>query len=584
VPEQPPDRVEFPADLVRVSDEDLAALQTAAEAEFDRVDSAETLSAENVERAFYLTEGLAKVKAEIKMRADRRADAAKKDQETLAARMADMRKQVSGESGPNGGGSAVTVVEAAPPIDPEAIAAAAARGVAAVWAATQRPGSDVAERITSLALAQQHVPTPQPPREKLAVTASVDIPGIASGQKLEFDDLVAAVQRRAKSLPVSHTGDVDAGPRVATIHNTFEHTVDDRTSPAQVEELIHYLTRPEAQDALVAGGGWCAPSEIRYDFFNVACTDGLIDLPTVGINRGGIQFPTSPSLADVQLAPFVSGFSNASVPWLWTETDDQATVSGTPNKPCVRVPCPTFVQRRLECYGICVTAGNLTDDAYPEAPRNFLRLVLAAHEHAMNNRIISTMVALSSAPITGTDFATANAPAFNQLLGGLSLAAADYRAKYGMCATDVLEAVVPYWVAAVIQADLAYRTGTTEPISVTLAQINGFFADRGVRVQWVNDWQVRGSGQFGGATPLEAWPTSVTVMLYAAGTFLLGNGLTLDLGVVRDSVLNADNDFTAAWSEECHLVARVGHESRQYTISINVNGSGVAALSAGSYL
>jgi hypothetical protein len=61
-------------------------------------------------------------------------------------------------------------------------------------------------------------------------------------------------------------------------------------------------------------------------------------------------------------------------------------------------------------------------------------------------------------------------------------------------------------------------------------------------------------------------------MIYAAGTFIKGNGLRLDLGVVRDSTLNETNDFTAAWSEECHLVAKVGHESRRYTIALNVAG------------
>jgi hypothetical protein len=68
------------------------------------------------------------------------------------------------------------------------------------------------------------------------------------------------------------------------------------------------------------------------------------------------------------------------------------------------------------------------------------------------------------------------------------------------------------------------------------------------------------------------WPDQVDYMLYAPGTFVRGNGLTLDLGVVRDSVLNSENDHTAAWSEECHLVARVGPESRVYRTEISVRG------------
>jgi hypothetical protein len=43
-------------------------------------------------------------------------------------------------------------------------------------------------------------------------------------------------------------------------------------------------------------------------------------------------------------------------------------------------------------------------------------------------------------------------------------------------------------------------------------------------------------------------------------------------------VLNAENDYTAAWSEECHLIAMVGHASRQYSVGFNVNGSTSALL------
>jgi hypothetical protein len=127
------------------------------------------------------------------------------------------------------------------------------------------------------------------------------------------------------------------------------------------------------------------------------------------------------------------------------------------------------------------------------------------------------------------------------------------------------------WVRGAIRSDLAHRAGV-DLISVSDAQINGYFLDRKVRPQWVGDWQHRGSGQPGFTSAITAWPTTVQFMLYAAGTFVLGNGLSLDLGVTRDSVLNAENDFTAAWSEECHLVARVGNESRLYTTVIHVNG------------
>jgi hypothetical protein len=439
---------------------------------------------------------------------------------------------------------------------------------------TVRP-DEIARRATaSLAETARHAPTPKVPEKRLAVTASVDIPGVAHGGELPtLRSLADVVARKAKSMPV--TQGQPSEQLVASIRNDFGHTVDDRTSRGEMKELIEYLTGPDKQQALVAGGGWCAPSEIRYDFFNIACEDGLIDLPTFGVSRGGIQFPTSPSLADAlgggtAFAGFAATLSNESTPFLWTEADDIAAATGDPTKPCIRVPCPDFEEVRLECYGYCLTAGNLTDDAFPEATANMLQLLMAAHAHVINARLIAQMLLASSATTTvGGEVDDSAAP---RIYNAVGMAATDYRARYGMCIDDVLEVVLPYWVREVIRADLAWKAGV-DLQAVGNSEVDSYFVARNVRVQWVNDWQVRGSGQFGNATPMEAWPTTVDFLIYAAGTFIHGNGLSLDLGVIRDSVLNETNDHTAAWSEECHLVARVGHESRRYTVPFNVKGS-----------
>lgn len=572
--------VSVPGDLRLVNDSELAELESKATAEFDRLNALDDVTPNVIESLMTLADGIDRIKAEKNTRAVRARENASLERAKLLEQKETLKARVLGQPAPGDG--IVARGDDGAPANAEAIAAAAARGATAALVAALgdrtlgRDLTEVTKRATAtLADARRYAPPTKTPKPMLAVTAGVDIPGLARGAELgNIDALVDAFHRRARGMPVTRDG---AGNRqlVATVRNQYEHTIDDRTTPAQVEELFSFLTSQDRQQALVAGGGWCAPSEIRYDFFNIACNDGEIDLPTFGVSRGGIRFPVSPSLADVisstAFGGFSTTFSSASNPWLWTETDDQATVTGTPNKPCVRVPCPSFDERRLECYGICVTAGNLTDDAYPEAVRNFIRLMMVAHGRAANGRIIATMESLSSACVTGGCFAAAG-PAYTQIFSGAELAAIDYRERYGMCETDVLELIMPKWIVGVVRADLARRTGVEQLLSVTRAQIVQYFADRNIRVQFVSDWQVRGASQFGNSTALNCWPTSVNVMIYAAGTFLLGNGLTLDLGVVRDSVLNAENDHTAAWSEECHLVARIGHESRCYRIAFDVIG------------
>lgn len=580
-----------PPDLTLIGDAELTELESKGTAEFDRVNGLEEVTPDLLQYAMRVTEDLDRIRAELAAREVRAQRLAEQERVRNADQMSSLRSRVHGAQAP----AEQTPQTAA--VDTEAIAKATAEGVTAAMVAImgeRRGGLDIKRATASLSETARHAPAPQVPTERLSVTASVDIPGVSPGGSLTtLESLGDAFSRKAKALPVSRIGSTDNGHTVATVKNTFEHTVDDRTSPAVVGDLIDHLTRPEVKDSLVAGGGWCAPSEIRYDFFNIACENGLIDLPTFGVTRGGIQFPVSPSLADAvgsnAFGGFAVTFSNSSVPFLWTEADDTATVTGSPNKPCMRVPCPTFDEERLECYGICLTAGNLTDDAYPEATQNTIRLLMSAHAHAMNARLIALMVANSSAPITTGEFAGGGTPAtakpaFQQILSGIDLGATDYRARYGMCTDDILEVVAPYWLRAVIRADLAWRTGV-DLLSVDDTMIDGFFADRNLRVQWVNDWQVRAAGQFGNATPMTAWPTTADVMIYAAGTFLHGQGMSLDLGVIRDSVLNAENDFTAAWSEECHLIARVGHESRQYRITFSVMGATtVANLTPGTHI
>jgi hypothetical protein len=588
---KPEELVNVPQDLTLVNDQDLANLEVQAIGEFTRIDELDDVTPESVQYGVRLADDIDRIRAELRTRAVRSEQMAATQQAKLIEQRATLQQRVHGKA-PDG--SHAIVASATGTVDAESIAAAAARGATAALVnvlgdrIAGRNLAHVTQRASaSLADARRYAPASgQAPKGRLSVTASVDIPGVDRSKGVnDVNDLVDIFSRKARSMPVTQ-----GNPNqqlVATIRNEFEHTIDDRTNLGQVAELFRHLTSDDKKQALVAAGGWCAPSEIRYDFFNIACEDGLIDLPTFGVSRGGIRFPTSPSLADVfsstAFGGFSTGFSVTSNPWLWTEASDIAAVTGSPTKPCVRVPCPDFDEERLECYGICLTAGNLTDDAYPEATANFLRLLMSAHAHAMNGRFIQLMVAASSAAINTGSFAVTGQPVYQQIFGGISLAATDYRARYGMCRDDILEVVIPYWVEAEIRADLAWRTGV-EANQVSMAELMGDFAEIGVRVQFVNDWQVRGAGQFGNATAMTSWPTSATIMLYAAGTFIRGNGLSLDLGIVRDSVLNATNDHTAAWSEECHLIARVGHESRQYTINFAVNGRTGSANGTGNNL
>jgi len=403
-------------------------------------------------------------------------------------------------------------------------------------------------------------------RSEAVIVASADVPGFQQGGRLEnIGQLAEAMHKRARMLPISRDGDPNIFP-VASLQREFNFTLNENSTPEDMDAVLKAASDTEV---LTAAGGWCAPSEISYDFFNIVCEDGMIDLPTVGLNRGGVQYPTSPSFGDLA---DIDG-----IVWTWTEADDiEAVDSASIFKPCVRVECPTFVDRRADCYGFCVTAGNLVDYAYPELITNWLRLVMAIRARATNARIIDIMLNGGGSgdaitPSIAVNHAGLLGATTSALLSSIELSAIDYREKYSMCAEAVLEVVLPRWANAVIRADLANRDGISV-FGVTDAMIADWFDVRNVRVQFVGDWQVRAAGDPGAATPATAWPTTMDYMIFAPGTFVRGNSMSLDLGVVRDSVLNATNDHTAAWTEDCFAILKPGHESR--VVTVDICGSG----------
>lgn len=548
--------VVFPENLSGLSDQDLQGLSDKARTEFEMITATDDVDDAGLERLEMLVAGIEGLAAELETRRTA-ATARKSRREQVMANLPPflqkkMKKDEEEEDDTERMASKTETAEDETD-DVEPVKAASA------------------PRRASLQAAQARAPQVSAGDDGLAIVAAAPIAGMTIGTRFgSVDQLADAITSHAKGLVTSHGN--PGFLTVASVEHKFDHVIHgDRTTHSEFDSMLHDLRSQDQVEAVVAGGGWCAPSEIRYDFFNIACQDGMVDLPTFGVQRGGIQFPVSPSLADV----FTGTFTNATNPWLWTEADDILAATGSPTKPCVRVLCPDFDNERLECYGICLTAGNLTDSAYPEAVRNHLSLLMSAHYHAMNQRYIQRMVALSTAAIA---FASGEGSVLSDVPDAVAIAAQDYRTRYGMCDDDVLEVILPRWVRDAMRSDHLRRGGFwTSPLSD--ADINSLFTTRRVRVQWVNDWQIRSANQFGqaAASALVAWPSTVDFLVYAAGTFIRGNGLTLDLGVVRDSVLNETNDHTASWTEECHLIARVGHESRRYSVPICVGGRTGAA-------
>lgn len=533
----------LPADLTaaEVSDDDLATLEAQAVQAFDDIYEG------NVEGGTATLATLADAIDLVRAEAERRMTAAAEDAAqaaTLAGRVHGepaAESEGEGEGEPEGepdAGAAVTV-------EPEPVTASSGRPAGAL----RIPLGRIRDRAPEPVHAGNGFP------EGVAIVAASDVPGAAGGSHVaDTSTLARLMHNRTRGLGEGGSA------LVASIEVTYDHVVDDTSTKDNMRDAMDAARNPAG---LVAAGGWCAPSDRLWDFFSIEDTGGLLDLPTVGVNRGGLEWPVSPSIGDV-----------FNVPWLWTEADDIAAL-GNPHpapaddrvKPCFRIPCGTWDEARLRAHGVCLTHGNLSNEAWPEQTRRYVDLVMAAHAHVMAGRNIARMVALSTAvniPVT--------AGALAPVLSAIELQVADYRDKYRMGDSVLLEGVFDAWVPGLLRADFSRRAGV-DLEDIPNSRIAQWFTDRGVRPQFVHNFHPLQTGGVGVDGFRETWPTQVSFLLYAAGTFVRGTGPTIDLGVVRDSGLNSTNDHTAVWTEETDLIAKFGHESRLVNVTVCPNGS-----------
>lgn len=389
----------------------------------------------------------------------------------------------------------------------------------------------------------------------IVITASADIPGIPAASAIDgWEGLVMAVGAKARAIP-DQPGRMYPHP-VASIEKRLdpERNLDGLSEKDQLAKFNDLST----VEYLVASGGWCAPSETIYDFAClVEAPPNMVVLPTFTTVRGGVRFPISPTFRDFK------SLSNNGL-FTWTEANDIAAATGSPTKPCFHVPCVTFAPDcRLELEGLCVTAGNLTDRAYPELVRRYLSLVLTAHLHRMNTRKIAKMLAMADNNVTLAETFGAAAP----LLSGIELQVTDLRDQFSMSKTAVLEAMLPFWVRGLVRADIARRSGL-EFQAVTDAEIDAWFSAANIAPQFVSDWQELGNP----SVPALTWPTTVDILIWLPGAMRELTGPTLDIAVTRDSVQNATNDFTLAFTEESYQICKPGCGVRRVTIPVCPSG------------
>lgn len=365
---------------------------------------------------------------------------------------------------------------------------------------------------------------------------------------------IAAIQREYPAeFRITQPGDA---------RRVLEHVRNERRLPGG--SLAQSAQRQvDAGRSLTAAAGWCAPSEILYDLCSLSTLDGMLDIPTLQASRGGFQIPEDGGPNFATIYDLIGDEGDV----ILTEYD----VENGAEKVCVEVPCPDFVDVRLDVAYLCLTGNLLQQRGYPEAVTQFSQEAITALAHKVNESMIARLVAGSTAPATIAEPASSDDAASN-VLAAVELAIMDMRYRNRMSLNATVEVVFPAWVVGPIRASLARRRGVAE-LAVSDSEIVSWFTLRGARVQFVYDWQDAFSGgAFGGSASATAFPTTVTFLVYPAGTWVKGEQDVINLDTVYDNAMLTTNQFTALFVEDGLSAMKMCSDSRLYTTDVNPAG------------
>lgn len=587
-------------DLTQETDTELARLSEACTVEFDRLDNGGNTTDADLAAMERFSELSADIAGEIEGR--RLATAAK------AARAAELRSRIVTPANPD---------PAAPDPDGAEMSNSDTDDDDSGEPATPsagRPGRAELARRGRATMSTR-------PRDSLvaggALVASADMLGLGAGDAIDWKVLATAMSRKVEMIGRSETPD-----QVLCASLVYEYPperqlgADPWDNASKLDDLfsvdrIMERVRQDGMEALIASGGVCSPVPVDYAIPVQAVTDRPVRdaLPTFQATRGGIQFITPPTFAGV----------GSSASTIWTSAVD-ATATTATAKPVQTFTCPTTVTELVDAIPTRLQFSNMQARFAPEVVAANTQLALANAARVAEQNLLAKLSARST--ITGT---VRVASLTRDLFALLELLAQGYRYRNRLPDMFPLRVLLPAWVKGALRSDLLRENAHdadspySDQLALTDARVTALFAVRGLIPNWsidglaksvsgttlsaasAYDWPDQGFGaQASGvlATPLPDasansasantyWPTRLTFFLFAEGTFVFLDGGRIDLGLIRDSVLNNQNQYQT-FVEPFEGIAKRGYESIQCTVPLSLQGisfgtTSAAALSAMPY-
>jgi hypothetical protein len=544
--------------------DELADLRTKVFAEADTLlDGEET--PETVAALNELAEAGEQVKAQETTRAEQ---AAAQAAEAQAAR--DRIQAARGEEEAEGEGEDEAPAEVDSE-EPAAEAEAPADGAEVVVAASAG-GSGAVARMA----AAQGRPAGSPERReevtpnRAVLTASSSFGSIATaGEQISDSDQLA----RMMSLQLSRMdrrGTGTGGTPVIVASAAWAYP-EERKLGSDAYTNSRVIEHAVGFKALTATGGICAPVNVDYTVDTWATADRPLRdfLPPFEATRGGVRFVKPKDIAAL-----------AAATGIWPEATDAEPGSAT--KPVLAVTCGTPEEVLVEAVSTRLGFGNMQARFAPEQVAMNTDLAIAAAARIAEINLLELIQAKCLKDVTSAKVIGAT----RDLITAISQAVAAFRYTHRISRDVVFSAIFPDWVKDQIKIDLARETAHQQgsdfnSLEIKEAQVEALIKNCGVNPCFVIDGLPEESGKYPlqgfasqtGTGAIHAFPTKMVWNLFPEGSMQFLDGGRLDLGVVRDSTLDATNDYET-FVETFEGIADRGFENSaiQFVTELCANG------------
>lgn len=441
--------------------------------------------------------------------------------------------------------------------------------------------TSTASKATAVADVAPLAPTVDVPQgdDAYSIVAAVDVAGVAnSGAMLDWKGIGKAFVERTRSHAGMRKAAVSARSQtpLAMIRRNVpkEQYLLENDGDEQAFGKLKAVSDAYAKDpSLVAANGWCAPSEPDYSICNPITTDGLLSLPEVVARRGGIIHNQGLDFGDFFGDDFVLPIPGYNI---LTE----AQVIADTAKTCLEIPCPSFVDDRLNVAALCLTSSLLQNRGYPEFVSEFVQGSIAAMAHLVNREVINEIVTGSTAVNLSTlDPWLSDGTFWSQVLSAVEFAITDMRHIYRAGLNQRFTVPLPEWVRVGMRADYI-RGNARANNDIADGEIMAALSARGADVQWLYDWQdafnagtIPAAQQLGAATPPTGLPNTLQFLVWLPGTWVLARQDVIRLDTVYDSTNLQQNLVTQLFLEDGYKPMRMCQHSRVYTVNVCPTGA-----------